>query len=312
MATPIRIGTASWTDPGFVQDWYPPKLAASHRLRWYAEHFNYVEVNATFYSIPAAHVVERWCLETPDDFLFDIKLPKLLSRHSMATKFLPPDLRSRLPERAGNVELTPKSQELVAHRLLRELEPLFQTKKFGVFLLQLSPSFSPKKHELGELDSLGSLLAPHKFVVELRNRGWVVEPQLKDTLEYFRSRRITFVLVDAPQSTHFTVMPGLDCVTNPDLGYFRFHGRNEAGYIKGRTVAERFDHDYSEKEVGELTHRVEKVEEQVKELHIVANNNRSNYAPRLAERIQTLLREHGRLKGRMLRPAKESQLPLLK
>ena len=64
MAANIRIGTASWTDPGFVQDWYPSKLSASHRLRWYAEHFNYVEVNATFYSIPATRVVERSRLKT--------------------------------------------------------------------------------------------------------------------------------------------------------------------------------------------------------------------------------------------------------
>src|SRR3954469_15927186 len=159
MAKDIRIGTASWTDPGFVEDWYPPKLPASHRLRWYAEHFNYVEVNATFYSIPAARVVERWCDETPKDFLFDIKLPKLLSRHSMAAKFLPPDLRSRVTETARHIKLTPKSEELVAGRLLRELDPLFQAKKFGAFLLQLSPSFSPKKHEHGELDSLTLLLA---------------------------------------------------------------------------------------------------------------------------------------------------------
>ena len=140
----------------------------------------------------------------------------------------------------------------------------------------------------------------------------MIEPQLKDTLEYFRSRRLTFVLVDAPQDSHFTVMPGLDCVTNPDLGYFRFHGRNAEGYIKGRTVAERFDHDYSDEEVDELTERIEEVEEQVKELHIVANNNRSNYAPRLAERIQTLLRERGRLKGLAQKKPKESQLQLLK
>ena len=312
MASDIRIGTASWTDPGFIQDWYPAKLAAGHRLRWYAEHFNYVEVNASFYSIPAMRVVERWCAETSADFLFDIKLPKLLSRHSMEAKFLPPDLRSRVPEKRGRVELTPKSEELVSQRLLRELQPLFDARKFGVFLLQLSPSFSPKKNELGELDSLAPFLAPHRFVVELRNRDWVTEPQLQDTLEYFRSRHLTFVLVDAPQSEHFTVMPGLDCVTNPQLGYFRFHGRNEQGYIKGRSVAERFDHDYSDEEVGELSGRIEKIEERVKELHIVANNNRSNYAPRLAERIQALLRERGRLKGLKAASPRESQLRLLK
>src|SRR5262245_20421935 len=121
MATDIRIGTASWTDPGFVEDWYPPKLPTSQRLHCYAEHFNYVEVNATFYAIPAARTVERWCSETPADFLFDIKLPKILSRHSMQTKFLPPDLRSRLPTERGRVQLNPETERLVARRLLQEL-----------------------------------------------------------------------------------------------------------------------------------------------------------------------------------------------
>lgn len=311
MAREIRIGTASWTDPGFVEDWYPPKLPAGKRLAWYAEHFNYVEVNATFYSIPAMRVVERWCDETPNNFLFDIKLPKLLSRHSMPAKFLPPDLRARLTMKRENVELTRKSEELVVDRLLRELQPLFHAKKFGAFLLQLSPSFRPKTHDLGELDSLRDLLAPHRIAVELRNHDWVTERQLPETLEYFRSRHLTFVLVDAPQSAHFTVMPGLDCVTNSQLAYLRFHGRNEEGYIKGRTVAERFNHDYSDAEVRELTARIEKIEKDVAELHIVANNNRSNYAPRLAERIEKLLREHGRLKGIVEDRAKESQLSLL-
>jgi uncharacterized protein YecE (DUF72 family) len=308
MAIDIRIGTASWTDPGFVEDWYPVKLPASRRLNWYAAHFNYVEVNATFYSIPAMRVVERWCYETPDDFVFDIKLTKLLSWHVMPAKFLPPDLRSRITVNGANVELTPKSQELVAKRLLRELQPLFHAKKFGVFLLQLSPSFRPKNHDLKELDSVRELLSPHRMAIELRNRDWVTEPQLSETVDYFRSRRLTFVLVDAPQSEHFTVMPGLDCVTNPQLGYLRFHGRNEEGYVKGRTVAERFDHDYSDAEVSEVTDRIVKIEEQVKELHIVANNNRSNYAPRLAERIQKLLREQGRLKDFLQGQGKEKAL----
>jgi uncharacterized protein YecE (DUF72 family) len=94
--TDLRVGTASWTDPGFVEDWYPPKLPAGARLRWYAEHFNYVEVNATFYAIPTAKTVERWVTETPDDFLFDVKLPRLFpatrcnrasSRRTCAPKF---------------------------------------------------------------------------------------------------------------------------------------------------------------------------------------------------------------------------------
>jgi hypothetical protein len=119
---------------------------------------------------------------------------------------------------------------------------------------------------LTELDSLRPHLDGIPLAVELRNRDWVTGDHLDDTLCWFRERRITFVLVDAPVSEHFTIMPGIDCVTNPALGYFRFHGRNEQGYIRGRSVAERFDYDYSDEEVKELAERIRKVALEVEEL----------------------------------------------
>ncbi len=310
MVADIRIGTASWTDPGFVEDWYPPKLPASARLRWYAEHFNYVEINATFYAIPTARTVERWVMETPDDFLFDAKLPKALSRHAMQAKFLPPDLRTKVPLERGYVTLSRESEKLIVQRFLREMRPLAEARKLGAFLLQLSPSFRPGKHELAELDSLRELLGDHALAVELRNRDWVSGEQRAATMEYFTSRGTTLVLVDAPESEHFTVMPGLNCVTNPRLGYFRFHGRNEQGYIRGRSVAERFDYDYSPDEVTELAERVRSVAKEVRELRLVANNNRSNYAPKLARLLQEKLLEQTELR-RALHRSVPSQKDLL-
>jgi uncharacterized protein YecE (DUF72 family) len=291
----IRIGTASWTDPGFVEDWYPRRLPANARLRWYAEHFDYVEINATFYAIPTRKTVERWALETPDDFLFDAKLPKALSRHAMQVKFLPADLRSKVPNERGRVVLTPQSQQLIVEQFLDEIQPLVDSGKLGAFLLQLSPSFRPATHQLAELDSLQEQLQPHPLAVELRNRDWVTDTHRAGTIEYFESRRITLVLVDAPDSEHFTVMPGLNCITNPALGYFRFHGRNEQGYIRGRSVAERFDYDYSPAEVIELADRARSVAEKVRELRLVANNNRSNYAPKLAQLLREKLAEQREL-----------------
>lgn len=304
MATDIRIGTASWTDPGFIEDWYPSRLPASERLRWYAEHFDYVEVNSTFYALPQMRIVERWCNETPSDFLFDIKLPKLLSRHSMQAKFLPPDLRTRLPTDKGVIQWNGKTEEIVVRRLLRELGPMMDTQKLGAFLLQLSPAFSPRAHGLGELDSLIHLLGAHRMAIELRNRDWVGDRRVEETADYFRSRRVTMVLVDAPTSEHFTVMPGLDCVTNPKLGYFRFHGRNAEGYIKGRSVAERFDYDYSNAEATELAERIRKVAGEVEQIRVVANNNRSNYAPKLARKLQELLHVQRRLREALERKQK--------
>jgi hypothetical protein len=61
----ILVGTASWSDPGFVSHWYPKKMPAGERLAWYAQQFEMVEVNSTFYSAPDPRMVERWCRSTP-------------------------------------------------------------------------------------------------------------------------------------------------------------------------------------------------------------------------------------------------------
>jgi uncharacterized protein YecE (DUF72 family) len=237
--------------------------------------------------------------ETPGDFLFDVKLPKLLSRHRMQAKFLPPELRSKVSLQGSYIELTPKSEELVVQALLTVLAPLSESKKLGAFLLQTSPSFRPKTHKLEELESLRDRLSEHLLAIELRNRDWVMGSQLDATLDYFRSRKVSFVLVDGPDSEHFTVMPGMNCVTNPELGYLRLHGRNEEGYVKGKTVADRFNHDYTEEEIRSIADRIIEIEPQVKRLHAAANNNRSNYAPNAALRIQALLEERDELRNKL-------------
>ena len=85
----ILVGTASWTDPGFIADWYPAKLPPKERLGWYAQHFNLVEVNSSFYAVPAPEMTTRWCEQTPAGFVFDIKLHRLLSRHSTEARSTP-------------------------------------------------------------------------------------------------------------------------------------------------------------------------------------------------------------------------------
>src|SRR5665809_76880 len=93
MAGKIVVGTSSWADPGFVKEWYPAKMAANQRLSWYAERFAYVELNSSFYAVPDRTNVHKWVNDTPDDFAFDVKVHRLLSRHSAPLDSLPPDLR---------------------------------------------------------------------------------------------------------------------------------------------------------------------------------------------------------------------------
>jgi uncharacterized protein YecE (DUF72 family) len=305
MSAQIRIGTASWSDPGFVQDWYPPGIPKNQLLPWYARHFDFVEVNSTFYSIPNGRVVEGWCKQTPDDFLFDVKLFKLLSRHSTEAKFLPPDLRAKAGP-GEKVTLTPELEALVAQRFLQELQPLRRAGKLGALLLQLSPGFRPKTNNLAELETLCGAFSGEKLAVELRNRDWISGKQIESTLEFFRARNVTLVMVDAPESEHFTAMPFSDVVTNPKLAYWRFHGRNEQAFVKGRTVAERFDYDYSAAELEEIEKKVEELAPNAEELHLVFNNNRSNYAPKAAAQLLELVQNNRRLG---LRPRKLSAVP---
>src|SRR5688572_12898539 len=111
MATKVRIGTASWQEPDFIEFWYPKGLPKTKLLKHYAEHFNFVEVNGTFYGIPQAHITAQWCDQTPADFLFDVKLHRLLSRHSTEAKFLPADLRTKADIVNGHVELSAKMEK---------------------------------------------------------------------------------------------------------------------------------------------------------------------------------------------------------
>jgi uncharacterized protein YecE (DUF72 family) len=286
----IRVGTSSWADPEFVRDWYPPRLPAAARLGWYAEHFDYVEVNSTFYAIPARKVVERWDFKTPDNFLFDVKLHGLLSRHAVKPMSLPPDLRRFARSNSnGNLIVTPELERLVIERILEETEPLSGAGKLGAFLLQLSPAFSPRKHQLDELEHLASLFDDRPLAIELRNRNWLTDAHRDATLQFFRGKRLALVLVDAPQSEHFTVMQTENQITNPKLAYLRLHGRNARAYISGRSVAERFDYDYSDQEIDEVAGRVRELAEKTDDVHVAFNNNHSLYAPKAALRLQTVL-----------------------
>jgi uncharacterized protein YecE (DUF72 family) len=286
----ILIGTASWTDPGFIADWYPADVSPGDRLAWYAEHFNLVEVNSSFYAVPSPKLAARWAEQTPPGFVFDVKLHRLLSRHSTEVKFLPRDLRP-LAGSGKKAALSRKLETALTRRFLEAVGPLVEADKLGALLLQLTPSFRPRTHTLDELDHLLDLLADYKVAVELRHREWVEGDQLDRTVDYFSKRDVALVAVDAPASSHFMVMPGLDLVTSRRLAYLRAHGRNVHGYIHGRSVAERFDYQYSEEELEEITTRAEKLATLAAETHVIFNNNKSNYAPLAAERARQMVAE---------------------
>jgi uncharacterized protein YecE (DUF72 family) len=290
MAGRIRVGTSSWADPGFVKEWYPPKLPARERLPWYARRFELVELNSSFYAVPDRSTVHGWVEVTPPGFTFDVKLHRALSRHSAQVDSLPPDLRDQAETAGrGRVALTPELETALAHRIVEETAPLSDAGKLGTYLLQLTPAFSPARHQLEELDRLVEVFEPLGLAIELRNRNWVDERRREGTLDWFAARGVTYVTVDAPPADNFQIMPPVDAVTSPSIAYLRAHGRNTKGYLTGRSVAERFAWQYTDDELEEIAGRARALTESAGEVHVAFNNNRGDDAPTAAQRFRALL-----------------------
>jgi uncharacterized protein YecE (DUF72 family) len=254
----IVVGTSGWSPPGSGAPWYPAGLAPRERLAWYAARFDGVEVDSTFYALPARRTVERWEQITPPGFTLDVKLHRLLSRHAAPPSSLPAELREGVKlSDTGRVVLDDRLERELCERTFEVVRPLRDAGKLSSFLLQLTPAFKPGDHRLGELEPLLDRLAPVPVAIELRHRGWLREPD--ETFAWFRSAGAAFVGVDAPELKAPVVLPAVDAVTRDDLAYLRAHGRNAEGYLRGRSAAERFDWPYSDEELGEIAQRTERL-----------------------------------------------------
>jgi uncharacterized protein YecE (DUF72 family) len=288
----IVVGTSSWADSGFVEHWYPKGLPAKERLPFYAERFDAVELNASFYAIPASSTVEGWVGATPQRFRFDVKLHKLLSHHAAQLKELPPELREQVETNARGRVLVdrPLLDEMIS-RTAEAFRPLADAGKLGAFLLQLTPAFDPRRNDLEELAPVIDGLAPVPVAVEFRRRSWASPKRLEKVLEWLSARDAVFVSVDSPPGDHVPIFPLVDAVTNDSLAYMRCHGRNLDGYLHGRTVAERFDYDYSTEELEEIGNRAKAMDAEAEQVHVMFNNNARELAPKAARALRGILRQ---------------------
>jgi uncharacterized protein YecE (DUF72 family) len=287
MAGQIVVGTSGWSAAGFGE-WYPTELPERDRLSWYAERFEGVEVDSTFYALPARRTIEQWGRVTPRGFTFDVKLHRLLSRHATPLSSLPRDLRDRARvDQRGRVLLDGPLEQAMCERTLTTVEPLRGAGKLSSFLLQLTPAFRPGDHQLEELEPLVDALAPVRIAIELRHRGWLND--LERTLRWFRTAAVTFVCVDAPELDAPHALPPVDVVTREDLAYLRAHGRNAEGYLRGRSAAERFAWSYSDQELHEIARRAHSLAAAAAEVRLMFGNG--PHAPATAERMRQILGE---------------------
>lgn len=271
----IRIGTCSWADESLSKYWYPPEVKAGDRLGYYSERFDTVEVDSTYYRLPAEEMVARWAERTPDGFVMHVKAFGVMTRHPVKLEQLPPDLRDEVAtDDRGRVERP--SRELraeVYRRFLAALEPLRAAGKLGGILLQLPSYIVYKPASLEYLEWARDQLEGEDMLVEFRHRSWLEDEHRGATLSFLEGNGASHVIVDAPKTEARNLVPTVVALTS-GTAYVRFHGRNAATWnVRGKSAAERFDYLYSDDELAEWVEPLRELAGTAKTAYVFFNNN---------------------------------------
>ena len=294
----FRVGTASWTDPTLVNSelFYPPSArSAEERLRFYAEQFNTVEVDSTFYALPAERNAKLWAERTPIGFVFNIKPFALMTQHPAQISRLPKQLREMLPvEERNNRQLTRPSKEVVEmafQMFWSAMGPLREAGKLGMVAFQFPPYFILKPANFDYLANLPERLPGASIAIEFRHPSWVRdEVRRSETMNFLRSHGLYYTSIDAPEDT--SIVPSFIEATG-DQVYVRFHGKNRENWFKRNiTAAERFKYLYSERELHSLAKGFGNLQEQgVKRAYTIFNNCYQNFGIMNATTMAAIL--HG-------------------
>ena len=181
-------------------------------LAYYAEHFDTVEVNTTFYGQPKATVAQTWADRTPSGFEFSLKLYRKLT-HADIPGVPPLDVEAIDEYRRG-------------------IEPLATAGKIGALLAQFPPSFKQTAESQGYLDALLQRFRDYPIAVELRHRSW--SDDFSSTLSLLNSHDAALTQIDEPKfkvSIRQNQLPNIS-----GFYYMRLHGRNAAAMVEARQV----------------------------------------------------------------------------
>lgn len=232
----LLIGTSGWSYNEWAGVLYPS--SSTNKLSYYSKVYGTVEVDSSFYAYPSKGLVLGWARYTPANFVFSVKLPRLLTHEKKL------DLG--------------KGVESDLIRFLSLLKPLIATGKLGPVLVQLPPSFSLESDFEKLKGFLGRAPEDVKFAVEFRHPSWLRE----EVWSFLRGKNVANVIVDEP------LLPP-DTVVTADFAFVRWHGRG------GRPW---YDYRYSEKELASWVPKVKEVASRVKKTYGYFNNHFRGFA----------------------------------
>lgn len=276
MSATIRLGTCSFADEALTKLWYPRGTRTGEaRLRYYAERFDTVEIDSSYYTLPSAETSALWAERTPPGFVFHVKAFGPMTRHAVRLEQLPPDLRPHVEAGpSGRVDRAPREirAELFA-RFHAELAPLREAGKLGGVLMQFPPYVVPRPESYADLEWAKDQLRGDEMLVEFRHRAWLEGEQREIMPQFLRDLGATLVVVDAPRSDAKNVLPTV-LETTSATAYVRMHGRNAATWnTRAKSAAERFDYLYAPDELAEWVEPLRELAGTAAQAYVFFNNN---------------------------------------
>lgn len=171
-ARPVRVGCSGWNYADWRGRLYPEGLGTPRWLARYAEQFDTVEVNSTFYRLASRDAVARWVEETPGDFVFAVK----------ASRYLTHVRRLRDIEQG-------------IHRYYERVMPLVESDKLGPVVWQFPANFRNDGDALDRIAETLELVPPGRHCFELRHESWFGEP----LYSLLREHNAALVIGDHPK-----------------------------------------------------------------------------------------------------------------
>jgi uncharacterized protein YecE (DUF72 family) len=253
----IRIGTAGWSYPSGRGTWkglFSPRKRGDE-LSFYAEHFDTVEVNSSFYGPPTAATAKKWSERTPPGFEFALKLYQKFTHPEMFAKATGKD----------PFDLTQADVD----EFRRGIAPLAEAGKLGPVVAQFPASFRSDAASRDYLAWLLEAFREHALAIELRHKSWSDERHATDDL--LASAGAALVQIDEPKfrdSIRQTFKPNV-----PGFFYMRLHGRNAATWWKHKAMEDRYDYLYSDDELKPIAEAVREAGRAAKKAYVYMNNH---------------------------------------
>ena len=185
---PVHVGCSGWVYPHWRELFYPKGVPQRAWLAYYAEHFDTVEINNTFYRLPKASAVEGWVEQSPPGFAFAVKVSRYMSHIKRLTMV-----------------------ETGLERFYEPLEPLKQSGKLGPLLWQFPPNFH---RDLERLSDALQALSQGRHAFEFRHESWFTN----EVYALLREHRVALVISD--EASRWVKTPH---VRTADWTYIRFH-----------------------------------------------------------------------------------------